>query len=113
MSRWIDYLIHLAIQKLAGVVDVVNRQVDRLQAEIVEDITSTILGPLDEYWRGDSATQFAEETQQMVSELTEAMSSTRNTCQALESARDTMVRADQQAQGLVSDLENVYQKIVQ
>ena len=113
MSRWVDYLIRLAVQKLMGVIGVVTQQCDRMQHEIVDEVVRAITGPMDDYWHSDSADKFREELTQAVNELTEAIGLTASTCQGLDEAKEVMIRADQQAKGLVSDLNQVYSKIIQ
>lgn len=106
-----SFLIRLAIQILSQVIAVLNKQINRLQQEVVDEMESWIFKQMDGFWRGEDAEMFKQEASKAIQEAVEAIGLTRRTVTGLETARDILLQADQRSAGLVSDLNREFSNI--
>lgn len=105
------YLIRLAIQILNQVVATLNKQINRVQQEVVDEIESWVFKQMESFWRGKDAEMFKQDISKSVQETVEVIGLTRRTVDGLENARDVIVQADQQSANLVSDLNREFSNI--
>jgi uncharacterized protein YukE len=105
------FLIRLAIKILEQVLNVIYQQINRLQQEVVEQVENMVFQQMDDFWRGEDAEMFKSDVANALQEAAEIIGLTQRTCTGLERARDVIIRADQQASNLVSDLDRTFSRI--
>lgn len=112
MSSLTDFLLKLAIKVLGQVLSEVTKQINRVQNEVISEMQRWVTQGFDDIWRGEDADQFKEKVMKlMIPDLDKVVNVVTNTHNGLQEAAEIVVKADQSAYQMVSDLAGLYAKI--
>lgn len=105
-------LLKLARKVLEQVLNEVNKQTNRVQQEILDEMQKYITQGFDDVWRGEDAEQFKEKVMRTaVPQAQSVITFNTATHTGLINASDVVTRADQRVSQLVSDLNNTFSRI--
>lgn len=106
------FLIKLARRILDQVLQVIQQQINRLQQEVMEEITNIIRSQLTDMWQGEDADEFAQRVEgQVLPVLDSLIGVVTHSHSGLQQAADIITRADQAASQMVSELNNQFANI--
>lgn len=107
-----SFLIKLARRILDQVLQVIQQQINRLQQEIMEEMTNIIRSQLTDMWKGEDADEFAERVERQVFPVLESLIGVVTQSHAgLQQAADIITRADSQATQMVAELNSQFANI--
>lgn len=106
-----SFLLKLARKILQQVLDSWMQQINIVQQQVLEEITS-ILGNHENIWRGEDADQFQEiVNKQVMTAVQQVLGISTQTHQGITQAAEIISQADAQAAQLVGELKGVFSRI--
>ncbi len=110
-----NVLLHLARRVLNEVLSEINKQINRIQQEVIQEFETYLRQVVDGCWRGEDAEQFKSEVQGLLlprlNEIAGSGGIVPRTQVGVENAAQVVERADQRVSGLVSNLNDTFSKI--
>jgi len=105
-------LLKLARRVLEQVLNELNRQITRVEQDILEQMRSYISEGFDDIWRGEDAEQFKQKVNtQAIRQAESVITITVGTHDGLIRASDVITRADKQVAQKVSDLNGTFSQL--